>query len=439
MAKRRRPGDSRKSKLSSRLLSTSSSRPSSTEDPWICAKCTYLHGTSAEAMFLSCKLCGSPRNSVGEPAPKRKRTRHASSSSRSVFDVLSTKSRTDFLEAPRYKGRGEKDFRYISREEMRRACPVALEKAALPAALAKRLLTELMAFNAEGMGIFKRGTWRVQGRLHTTPRTSCSFEIDWEGSVNDGGGGDDDGDATKAEYNGLNKGGSDQFGNGKVVATESMVEAARIAMQHVRAHSPRAGRHWRPTHALVNRYETSRENVGFHSDHLNSIGPRPIIAGLSLGASRRFDLKSQDDGSGLRAMLQLQLPHNSLCIMLEGCQEGWQHAVPSCSLPSPHPISGNVRYSLTFRMRRKDLPSLGWCRCRDERTAAANGGTLLGDLSFRAASIKFQAGRCLSSYLFALSLSLSLSLFSRLLPSLHKSKLTPRHIQTSAFATQPAN
>lgn len=99
-----------------------------------------------------------------------------------------------------------------------------------------------------------------------------------------------------------------------------------------------------------------------HSDFLNELGPRPIIVGLSLGASRRFDLTEMaSDGAAVRLML----PHNSALIMWNDAQERWLHAVPRCADSSVgrHPLVGLERISLTFRMKRADLPILPRCRC----------------------------------------------------------------------------
>merc|ERR1712087_107956 len=97
------------------------------------------------------------------------------------------------------------------------------------------------------------------------------------------------------------------------------------------------------------------------------LGPRPIIVALSLGAARRFDLHevvpANETDRRAGAMVQIVLPHNSALIMWDGCQESWTHSVPRCSdaAVGRHPISGLVRYSLTFRMKRTDLPKLPHC------------------------------------------------------------------------------
>ncbi|KAK9829720.1 hypothetical protein WJX72_007524 [[Myrmecia] bisecta] len=48
---------------------------------------------------------------------------------------------------------------------------------------------------------------------------------------------------------------------------------------------------WQASYALANLYKDGYENVGLHADRLTNLGPRPIIASLSLGATRTFRIK----------------------------------------------------------------------------------------------------------------------------------------------------
>ena len=73
--------------------------------------------------------------------------------------------------------------------------------------------------------------------------------------------------------------------------------------------------------AFGNRYDGGAEHVGYHSDFLLTIGPRPIIAGLSLGASRDFRLRREegaDDGAPAR-VVSIPAQHNSLIVMERDC------------------------------------------------------------------------------------------------------------------------
>lgn len=119
---------------------------------------------------------------------------------------------------------------------------------------------------------------------------------------------------------------------------------------------------WCPTLAFGNRYADGSEHVGYHSDFLLSLGPRPVIAGLALGATRTFRLRkrtSSDAGAGDKTavVIDVPVPHNSLLVMDAGCQEGWEHSVVKQALSTTrsHKKVGTVRYSLTFRMDRPDF------------------------------------------------------------------------------------
>lgn len=139
----------------------------------------------------------------------------------------------------------------------------------------------------------------------------------------------------------------------------------------------RPGAAWRPSLALGNRYDGGAEHVGWHSDFLNLLGPRPVIVGLSLGATRLFRLRrtapSVGSGAGttggesVTTTISIPMPHNTAVVMWDDCQEAWQHSVPkqADSSVGRHGLAGLVRVSLTFRMAR---PELGGergrtCRC----------------------------------------------------------------------------
>jgi alkylated DNA repair dioxygenase AlkB len=92
---------------------------------------------------------------------------------------------------------------------------------------------------------------------------------------------------------------------------------------------------------LLNNYRDGSDSVSWHSDDEKELGSDPIIASLSLGSSRRFELRHKtrkDVGK-----LALELSHGSLLLMGSGLQSHWQHQIPKQSgitLP---------RLNLTFR------------------------------------------------------------------------------------------
>ena len=90
---------------------------------------------------------------------------------------------------------------------------------------------------------------------------------------------------------------------------------------------------------LANLYRDGRDRMGWHSDDEPELGPRPVIASVSLGATRRFSLKPAASG-GSRA---LDLPHGSLLVMAGDTQRAWRHALAGTTrMVGP-------RINLTFR------------------------------------------------------------------------------------------
>ena len=74
---------------------------------------------------------------------------------------------------------------------------------------------------------------------------------------------------------------------------------------------------------LANLYRDGRDRMGWHSDDEPELGPRPVIASVSLGATRRFSLKPRAGG----ASRHLDLPHGSLLVMAGDTQAAWRHAL----------------------------------------------------------------------------------------------------------------
>jgi alkylated DNA repair dioxygenase AlkB len=79
---------------------------------------------------------------------------------------------------------------------------------------------------------------------------------------------------------------------------------------------------------LANLYRDGRDSVGWHSDHEPSLGKHPVIASISLGAIRRFQLRHREHPD-LRTTIEL--PHGSCLIMAGETQHHWQHQLPKTS------------------------------------------------------------------------------------------------------------
>lgn len=91
---------------------------------------------------------------------------------------------------------------------------------------------------------------------------------------------------------------------------------------------------------LANFYRNGQDSVGWHSDDEKELGVNPVVATVSLGASRRFSLKPKYEQ---KPPLHIDLPSGSLMVMEAGVQEAWQHAI----LKGKNVIDGRI--SLTFR------------------------------------------------------------------------------------------
>lgn len=92
---------------------------------------------------------------------------------------------------------------------------------------------------------------------------------------------------------------------------------------------------------LLNLYRDGRDGMGWHSDDEPELGPAPVIASVSLGATRRFCLRHR---RRKERKLHLSLEHGSLLLMAGSTQRHWVHAVPKTSRPV------GERINLTFRL-----------------------------------------------------------------------------------------
>lgn len=91
---------------------------------------------------------------------------------------------------------------------------------------------------------------------------------------------------------------------------------------------------------LLNLYRDGRDAVAWHSDDEPELGPEPMIASASFGATRRFLLRLRSDHS---VRHDLELTHGSLVLMRGTTQRLWEHQVPRTARPV------GPRINLTFR------------------------------------------------------------------------------------------
>ena len=90
---------------------------------------------------------------------------------------------------------------------------------------------------------------------------------------------------------------------------------------------------------LLNLYRDGQDSVSWHADNEPGLGRDPVIASLSLGAVRRFQLKHRR----LPERMTLDLPHGSCLIMAGATQHHWLHQLPKTSR------AVGPRINLTFR------------------------------------------------------------------------------------------
>ena len=101
---------------------------------------------------------------------------------------------------------------------------------------------------------------------------------------------------------------------------------------------------------LLNLYRDGRDSVSWHADNEPGLGRNPVIASLSLGATRRFQLKHR----GSDARVALDLAHGSCLIMAGATQHHWLHQLPKTARPV------GPRINLTFRRMAAPLRGRHW-------------------------------------------------------------------------------
>jgi alkylated DNA repair dioxygenase AlkB len=91
---------------------------------------------------------------------------------------------------------------------------------------------------------------------------------------------------------------------------------------------------------LLNLYRDGRDSVSWHTDAEPELGRNPVIASVSLGATRKFQLRHLHT----KEKIELELTSGSLLIMQGELQHYWQHQIPKTSK------TVGERINLTFRL-----------------------------------------------------------------------------------------
>jgi alkylated DNA repair dioxygenase AlkB len=79
---------------------------------------------------------------------------------------------------------------------------------------------------------------------------------------------------------------------------------------------------------LLNLYRDENDGVSWHSDDEPELGAEPVIASLSLGATRLFQLRHKDSRRNGLPWEELRLGSGSLLVMRGSTQRHWQHRLP---------------------------------------------------------------------------------------------------------------
>jgi alkylated DNA repair dioxygenase AlkB len=105
---------------------------------------------------------------------------------------------------------------------------------------------------------------------------------------------------------------------------------------------------------MLNLYRSGEDSISWHADDEPELGPTSavVIASISLGVTRRFQLRRREEGSKI---LSIDLSSGSLLFLGPGSQSDWLHRVPKSpsSSPNPAPLFTNPthqrRVNITFR------------------------------------------------------------------------------------------
>jgi alkylated DNA repair dioxygenase AlkB len=96
------------------------------------------------------------------------------------------------------------------------------------------------------------------------------------------------------------------------------------------------------TSVLVNLYRDGKDGVGWHRDHERELGPRPIVASVSFGETRPFEIRHKFNKQINK--MRIPLHHGSFLLMGGLMQHFWEHQIPkTAKLIKP-------RINLTFRI-----------------------------------------------------------------------------------------
>ena len=92
---------------------------------------------------------------------------------------------------------------------------------------------------------------------------------------------------------------------------------------------------------LLNYYRDANDSVAWHSDKESVLGKHPVIASVSFGQVRSFDIRNKEDHN---EKYSVRLEHGSFLLMKSGLQEKWEHRIAKSTKTM------GPRVNLTFRL-----------------------------------------------------------------------------------------
>jgi len=90
---------------------------------------------------------------------------------------------------------------------------------------------------------------------------------------------------------------------------------------------------------LLNQYRDGNDSISWHTDAEPELGKNPVIASVTFGATRKFQLRHKET----KEKIELDLVNGSLLVMQGELQHFWQHQIPKSTTIK------NGRINLTFR------------------------------------------------------------------------------------------
>lgn len=92
----------------------------------------------------------------------------------------------------------------------------------------------------------------------------------------------------------------------------------------------------------VNLYRDGSDSVAWHGDRNAKVHKNPLVATVSLGARRKFQLRPKGSSSIAHTLMP---GHGDLVVMGGACQHEWEHTVPKVAKAPGARMSVTIRHS----------------------------------------------------------------------------------------------